>query len=69
MPFSALRNGAVFIVVDGRARRKTVNRGIVGDKQVEIRGGLLGGELVIIDPPEGLEDGDRVRTKRSEPAS
>jgi RND family efflux transporter MFP subunit len=69
VPFSALRNGAVFTVVDGRARRKTVNAGIVGDKRVEIRGGLLDGELVIVDPPEGLKNGDRVRAERGEPAS
>jgi RND family efflux transporter MFP subunit len=69
VPFSALRKGAVFTVVDGRARRKTVNAGIVGDTQVEIRGGLLDGELVIVNPPEGLEDGDRVRAKPATPAS
>jgi len=69
VPFAALRKGAVFTVVDGRARRKTVNAGIVGDTQVEIRGGLLDGELVIVNPPEGLEDGDRVRAKPATPAS
>jgi RND family efflux transporter MFP subunit len=67
VPFTALRNGAVFVVADGRAQRKTVNAGIIGDKRVEIRGGLLEGELVIVEPPEGLEDGDRVRAKNSEP--
>jgi HlyD family secretion protein len=67
VPFSALRKGAVFVVADGRARRKTVNTGIVGDKRVEIRGGLMEGELVIVDPPEGLQDGDRVRAKRGAP--
>jgi len=64
VPFSALRKGAVFVVVDGRARRKPVNSGIIGDKRVEIRGGLMEGELVIANPPEGLEDGDRVRVTR-----
>jgi len=68
VPFSALRNGAVFTVAGGRARRKTVNAGIVGDAKVEIRGGLMEGELVIVNPPEGLDDGDRVRAKRDPPA-
>jgi len=68
VPFSAIRNGAVFTVEDGRARRKTVNAGIVGDKRVEIRGGLMEGQIVIVDPPEGLQDGDRVRAKPTQPA-
>jgi RND family efflux transporter MFP subunit len=68
VPFSALRNGAVFTVEGGRARRKTVNAGIIGDKRVEIRGGLLEGEIVIVDPPEGLADGERVRARRAAPA-
>lgn len=69
IPFSALRKGMVFVVQDGRARRKTVVAGILGDTKVEIRGGLLEGELVVVDPPESLKDGDRVRAKRPEPAS
>lgn len=67
VPFSALRNGAVFMVEGGRARRKTVNAGIVGDKRVEILGGLMEGQIVIVDPPEGLQDGERVRAKRTQP--
>jgi hypothetical protein len=31
----------------------------------EIVNGLDGGEDVVVDPPEDLEDGDRVRTKES----
>ena len=61
VPASALQNGHVFIVGDGRARLRKVTQGITGPDKIEILSGVKPGELVVTDPPEGLEDGDRVR--------
>jgi HlyD family secretion protein len=61
VPESALRNGAVFVVENGRAIKKSVTKGLSsagGD--VEIRQGLIGGEDLIIAPPDQLKDGDKV---------
>jgi len=69
VPFTALRNGAVFVVVDGRAIRRTVDAGIVGDTKVEIKGGLREGDRVITNPPAGLNDGDRVRVQKPKSGS
>ncbi len=61
LPAGAVRDGAVWVVEDGRARRIPVRIGVVGDGRVEIRGGLSGETPVIADPPAGLVDGARVR--------
>jgi len=68
VPFSAVRDGAVFVVEDGRARRRRVKTGIVGDDKVQITGGLKAGEPVVADPPDSLRDGDRVRAVRRKAA-
>jgi HlyD family secretion protein len=51
VPPAALRQGAVFTVVDGKAVRRNVRD-------------LLGGEDVILNPPVDLKDGQRVRPKQ-----
>ena len=51
----------VWTVRDERATAVTVVAGAELDGQVEIREGLSGGETVVLDPPSGLADGDRVR--------
>jgi HlyD family secretion protein len=62
-PESALRSGAVFVFLDGRALRRAVKTGAVSGSLVRIEGGLIGGEDLIVNPPAGLKDGDRVRQK------
>jgi len=64
VPAAALRDGAVWLVEAGLARRRPVVTGVVGDERVEIRDGLSDGETVILDPPAGLGDGDPVRITR-----
>lgn len=60
VPADALRDGAVWVVVDHAARRRAVRTGIVGADSVEIVSGLKAGETVILSPPEGLAEGRRV---------
>ena len=60
VPAGAVRDGAVFVVEDGRA----VKRAVTCDKrggEFDVRKGLIGGEDLIVNPPESLQDGDRVK--------
>lgn len=54
---------AVFVVADGVARRIAVTLGEKRDADQQVTAGLAGGETVVLSPPEGLGDGDRVATK------
>jgi HlyD family secretion protein len=63
VPASAVRDGAVFVVENGKAVRRAVDvaRAAGGARDVvEVRTGLIGGEDVIVSPPETLRDGARV---------
>ena len=61
VPVSAVQDGAVWSLRGDRARRVTVTVGAVGASRAEIRSGLTAGERVIVSPPAGLKDGQRVR--------
>jgi HlyD family secretion protein len=65
VPASAVRDGAVFVVEEGRAVKRIVAAGRsvggVGSHDVEIVNGLIGGEDLIVNPPETLQDGQRVK--------
>lgn len=63
VPTAAVRDGAVFVVLDGKAVRRAVKTGAVSPQGMRIEQGLIGGEDVIVGPPAGLKDGDRVRGK------
>ncbi|MBV9761187.1 MAG: efflux RND transporter periplasmic adaptor subunit [Acidobacteriaceae bacterium] len=63
IPGSAVQNGGVFVVVNGHARRRTVSTGGSSDRGVLIASGLVGGEDLIVNPPAGLKDGQRVEAK------
>ncbi len=60
IPASAVRDGQVFLYVNGKvvARRVEVRRTRSGE--AEVVDGLAGGEDLIVNPPEGLKDGDEV---------
>jgi RND family efflux transporter MFP subunit len=64
VPPAALREGVVWVVEDGVARRRAVEIGVFGDDQVEILSGLDGDEILIVDPPNRLADGDAVRPRQ-----
>lgn len=66
VPASAVHDGAVFVVLDGRAVRRTVKAGAAASQGVRIEDGLIGGEDLIANPPAGLKDGDRVRVRKGQ---
>ena len=63
VPASAIKDGAVFVLLDGKAVRRAVKTGATSTQGIRIEEGLIGGEDVILNPPPGLKDGDKVRTK------
>lgn len=64
IPISALfrqgENWSVFVVVKGKATRRTVTAGHRNQSEVEIVGGLAKGERVVLHPSNQLNDGMRV---------
>lgn len=60
VPAGALDGDSLFTLRDGRAVRRAVTVGIRGGERVQILDGIAEGESVIVGPPEGLRDGDRV---------
>lgn len=65
VPASAVRDGAVFVMLGGKAVRRPVKSGATTSQGVVISQGLIGGEDLIANPPAELKDGDRVRPKQS----
>lgn len=63
VPLAAVRDSAVFVVLDGKARRRPVKTGATSSLGVRIEEGLIGGEDLVVNPPTGLKDGDKVRQK------
>jgi HlyD family secretion protein len=63
VPASAVRENAVFVFLDGKAVRRTVKTGATSSQGIRIEAGLNGGEDLIVSPPAGLKDGDKVRQK------
>lgn len=60
-PFRYGDGWSVFVVEDGRARRRTVSLGQRGALEVEVKDGLAPGEVVIRQPPNEVDEGARVR--------
>jgi HlyD family secretion protein len=63
VPAAAILNGAVFAIVDGRARKRSVTTGPATSKGVLVESGLIGGEDLVLNPPADLADGQRVAVK------
>jgi len=63
VPSSAVKDGAVFVYLEGKAVHRPVRTGGTSGSGVRIEQGLIGGEDVIVNPPAGLKDGDKVRRK------
>jgi HlyD family secretion protein len=63
VPASAVQNGAVFVVLNGRAVRRNVRVASTTSHGVQVESGLIGGEDVVVNPPAGLKDGARVQVK------
>lgn len=62
-PPAAVQNGSVFVVVNGRARKRPVTTGGTSGRGVLVESGLIGGEDLIVSPPANLKDGQRVEVK------
>lgn len=60
IPASAVVNGAVLVVEDGKAQKRTLQLGDTVDGKVEVRRGLIGGEDLILTPGN-LKPNDPVR--------
>jgi len=65
VPVSAVRDGAVFVIAEGKAVRRSVKTSGTAAQGVRVESGLIGGEDVIVNPPEDLKDGTRVHAKNS----
>ncbi|HEX4165409.1 MAG TPA: efflux RND transporter periplasmic adaptor subunit [Bryobacteraceae bacterium] len=63
IPQSAVKDGSVFVVLNGHARKRSVKTGGTSAKGIMITGGLIGGEDLIANPPADLKDGEKVITK------
>jgi len=63
VPASAVKDSAVFVMLNGKAVRRAVKTGPVSSQGIQVSEGLVGGEDLILTPPAGLKDGDKVRTK------
>jgi len=65
VPAQAVRDNAVFVVLGGKVLRRPVRTaaGVPSSLGVRIEEGLIGGEDIVVAPPLGLKDGDKVRPK------
>ena len=63
VPAAAVKNGSVFVVLNGKALARAVKTGITSSAGMVVEQGLVGGEDVILNPPVELKSGDRVHVK------
>jgi HlyD family secretion protein len=63
VPSSAIRDGGVFVVLGGKAVRRSIKTGGTTAQGVQITEGLIGGEDIVASPPADLKDGQKVRAK------
>jgi HlyD family secretion protein len=64
VPASTVRDGGVFVVVGGKAFRKTIKVDGTTSQGVQVSEGLIGGEDLIANPPADLKDGQKVQPKQ-----
>lgn len=63
VPITALKDGKVLVVQDGRAASLAIQTGIRGRTMVEVTQGLGPETGLLASPPSSLKAGDRVRVK------
>jgi HlyD family secretion protein len=63
VPAGAVRDGAVFVMLEGRAVRRTVKTGATTSLGLRVEDGLIGGEDLIVSPPARMKDGDKVKKR------
>ena len=64
VPAGAVRDGAVYVLLNGRAVKRKVKTGRPQGTDVKIEEGLFGGEDLLVSPPAALKDGDRIKPKQ-----
>ena len=63
IPQNAVRDGRVFLYANDKAVARSVETGRTARGRTEVVSGLSGGEELILNPPESLEEGAAVRRK------
>ena len=67
VPKAALRSSdgqsIVFVVKDDRLERRAVRTGDASGDRVEVLSGVSAGERVVVDGPQTLKDGDKVKVQ------
>jgi len=63
VPASALDGDRVWVFADGHVQEREVQVGTIGEERAEIVSGLDGEEDIVLDPPAGLTDGERVKLR------
>jgi len=63
VPATALQNGAVWVVDNGRLRRQPVKVGVSGSGRTEIVDGLAADARIVDSPPADLREGRAVRLR------
>ncbi len=61
VPPAAVKDGAVFVIVNGKVTRRAVKTGGTTAQGVRIEDGLIGGEDIVVNPPADLKDGAKVK--------
>lgn len=61
VPTSAVLDGQVWVVNEERAHPRDVDTGVVGPERTEILAGVEEGARILVQPPEDIEAGMRVR--------
>ena len=69
VPAAALEKERLWLVEDGKLIRRKVKTGVVGEDRVEILEGVTPESEVAVERPEGLKEGDRVRSHTVETAA
>jgi RND family efflux transporter MFP subunit len=64
VPTTSLRDGAVWVVRDGRLAKQAVKIGVSGDARTEVLSGLDDRAQVVAQPAETLVEGRRARVER-----
>jgi multidrug efflux pump subunit AcrA (membrane-fusion protein) len=67
VPKAAVRSldgrSVVFVVKEDRAERRAVTVGLENGDQVEVLAGVTAGERVVVEGPQTLKDGDKVKVQ------
>lgn len=64
VPAQAVRDGAVWLLREGRLHRQAVTVGVVGTQRTEIRDGLDAAAQIVLAPDDPLAEGRRARIRR-----